>query len=192
MSIQNPTSARFSIRKARSGDCDGILECLAAAFASVRDSYTREAFLDTVLTPDTVKKRLQDMVVLVALLNNGDVIGTISCKVVNEDEGHLRGMAVRPEWHGSPVAAELLARAEEEFRKAGCSAITLDTTEPLTRAMRFYEKQGFGLRGELPNFSACGSWNIGSILPSDSECLAQSHFWQVSTHPQYFQCLLLP
>jgi hypothetical protein len=63
MSIQNPTSARFSIRKARSGDCDGILECLAAAFASVRDSYTREAFLDTVLTPDTVKKRLQDMVV---------------------------------------------------------------------------------------------------------------------------------
>jgi ribosomal protein S18 acetylase RimI-like enzyme len=61
-------------------------------------------------------------------------------------------MAVRPEWHGSPVAAELLARAEEEFRKAGCSAITLDTTEPLTRAMRFYEKQGFRATGRVAEF----------------------------------------
>jgi N-acetylglutamate synthase-like GNAT family acetyltransferase len=145
-------SAGFCIRKATASDCHGILECLASAFAPFRESYTLEAFLDTVLTPDTIKKRLQDMIVLVALEADGDVIGTISCKIVNAHEGHLRGMAVRPEWQGSSVAAELLARAEQESRDAGCSAITLDSTEPLKRAMRFYEKHGFRATGRVGEF----------------------------------------
>jgi N-acetylglutamate synthase-like GNAT family acetyltransferase len=152
MTVQKPISARFSVRKARSSDCEGILDCLAAAFASYRDSYTPEAFLDTVLTPDTIEKRLQDMVVLVAVQDDEDVIGTISCKVVNECEGHLRGMAVRPEWHGSSFATELLAHAEQEFRNAGCSTITLDTTHPLKRAMRFYESRGFRATGRVTDF----------------------------------------
>jgi GNAT superfamily N-acetyltransferase len=152
MRVHNPSSAQFSIRKARSGDCEEILDCLAAAFAAFRDSYRPEAFLDTVLTPDTIKKRLQEMVVLVALQDDADVCGTISCKVVNENEGHLRGMAVRPEWQGTSVARELLARAEQELRDAGCSAITLDTTQPLKRAMRFYEKHGYRATGRVADF----------------------------------------
>jgi RimJ/RimL family protein N-acetyltransferase len=150
--VQSANSERFSIRNATADDCRGILECLASAFAPFRESYTPDAFLDTVLTPDTVKKRLQEMVVLVALLDTGGVVGTIGCKVVHEFEGHLRGMAVRPEWQGSGVAAELLARAEEELRNAGCSAITLDTTEPLKRAMWFYEKHGFRATGRVGKF----------------------------------------
>jgi len=145
----NKASAAFSIRKAGSEDYQGVLECLATAFARFRESYTPDAFLDTVLAPDTIKTRLQEMVVFVALLDDGRVIGTISCKVVDEVEGHLRGMAVRPEWQGSQVAAELLARAEEELVNAGCSAITLDTTEPLKRATRFYEKHGFRATGKV-------------------------------------------
>ena len=145
-------SALFSVRKATIDDCHNILECLATAFAPFRDSYTPEAFLDTVLAPDTVKKRLQGMVVLLALQEDGDVIGTISCKVEHAGLGHLRGMAVRPEWQGSGVGAELLARAEEELRNSGCSTITLDTTQPLTRAVRFYEKHGFLATGQVADF----------------------------------------
>ena len=142
---------RFVIRRAKSEDCDGILECLASAFAPFRESYTPEGFLDTVLTPETISKRFQDMAVFVAV-EDGNVIGTISCKVVGGEEGHLRGMAVRPECQGSRVAGELLASAEQELCNAGCSTITLDTTEPLQRAVRFYEKHGFQTLGRVADF----------------------------------------
>ena len=92
------------------------------------------------------------MVVFVAVQGGGNVIGTIGCKVIDVSKGHLRGMAVRAEWQGSCVSAELLAHAEEELRNAGCLTITLDTTQPLQRAMRFYEKHGFRATGRVADF----------------------------------------
>ena len=145
-------SAAFAIRKATTDDSAGILECLASAFAPFRESYTPEGFLDTVLSPDTVQQRLQDMDIFVAVRTDGSVIGTIGCKVEHEGEGHLRGMAVKPEWQGSCLAADLLARAEEELRNAGCSMITLDTTQPLRRAVRFYERHGYQPTGRVGDF----------------------------------------
>jgi len=145
-------SAAFAIRRATIHDSAGILECLASAFAPFRASYTPGGFLDTVLSPDTVRQRLQDMNIFVAVRSDGCVIGTIGCRVEHAGEGHLRGMAVSPEWHGSRVAAELLARVEEVLRNAGCSVITLDTTQPLRRAVRFYEKHGFQATGRVGDF----------------------------------------
>jgi ribosomal protein S18 acetylase RimI-like enzyme len=37
----------------------------------------------------------------------------------------------------------LLQHAEAELARRGCARITLDTTEPLRRAMVFYEKHGY-------------------------------------------------
>jgi putative methionine-R-sulfoxide reductase with GAF domain/GNAT superfamily N-acetyltransferase len=145
-------SAAFAIRKATTDDSAEILECLASAFAPFRESYTPEVFLDTVLSPDTVQQRLRGMDIFVAARTNGSLIGTIAYKVEHAGEGHLRRMVVSPEWHGSLVAAELLARAEEELRNAGCSMITLDTTQPLRRAVRFYEKHGFQPTGRVVDF----------------------------------------
>jgi ribosomal protein S18 acetylase RimI-like enzyme len=138
----------FLIRRATNEDSAGIIDCLALAFAPFRESYTPEAFLDTVLTAESLAMRLQEMTIFVAADALGNVSGTISCKVV----GSVRGMAVRPEWQGAHLAADLLACAEEELRSAGCSTITLDTTEPLTRAARFYEKHGFQPSGRIPDF----------------------------------------
>jgi len=45
----------FAIRNATYEDCSAILECLRPAFAPYRESYTPEAFLDTVLTPQTFR-----------------------------------------------------------------------------------------------------------------------------------------
>jgi putative methionine-R-sulfoxide reductase with GAF domain/ribosomal protein S18 acetylase RimI-like enzyme len=146
------SSAAFTIRRATIDDSEGILECLASAFAAFRESYTPEGFLDTVLSAETVQQRLQDMDIFVAVRTDGTVIGTIACKVEHEGEGHLRGMAVKPEWQGSCLAADLLARAEEELRNAGCSTITLDTTQPLRRAVRFYEKHGYQPTGRVGDF----------------------------------------
>jgi len=44
------------------------------------------------------------------------------------------------------------ACAEAHLRQQGCARITLDTTEPLRRAMRFYEKHGYRPSGRITDF----------------------------------------
>ena len=134
---------RFSIRRATMDDSDGILSCLLAAFKRYESSYTSDAFEDTVLTAESLQKRLGLMSILVAISAGGEIVGTIAYHTVSPDEGHLRGMAVRPEWQGTGMAPALLQAAETELRKKQCKRITLDTTDSLRRAVRFYEKRGF-------------------------------------------------
>jgi GNAT superfamily N-acetyltransferase len=93
----------FTIRSADSNDGEGILACLASAFAPYRNSYTPAAFTDTVLDAEMVQHRLREMCAFVAV-SKGEVVGTIAC-AASGDEGHLRGMAVMPDWQGQGVAS---------------------------------------------------------------------------------------
>jgi GNAT superfamily N-acetyltransferase len=56
-------------------------------------------------------------------------------------------MALKPGYHGAGAAAALLQAAESELRSLGCTTVTLDTTAPLHRAMKFYEKHGYRQSG---------------------------------------------
>ncbi len=141
-----------TIRQATISDADGILDCLRAAFEPFRNAYTYAAYKDTVLTEASLRSRLLAMTVLVALDRAGKVIGTIAYKVSSDGEGHLRGMAILPECQGHGIADQLLQRAEEELTKEHCSRISLDTTEPLERAMRFYERHGYRRSGRTQDF----------------------------------------
>jgi ribosomal protein S18 acetylase RimI-like enzyme len=144
------TMPPFRIRKADRKDGSAILSCLAAAFEEYRDQYSAQAFADTVLDSETVQRRLSEMCVLLAMAEER-VVGTISWSV-NGVEGHLRGMAVSPDWQGAGVALALLTAAESELLRCGCSYVTLDTTETLARAMRFYESHGFAPSGRISDF----------------------------------------
>jgi ribosomal protein S18 acetylase RimI-like enzyme len=144
--------AEFIVRKATAKDSDAILHCLASAFEAYRASYTPAAYLDTVLSPQKISQRLQSMRVLVAVTAQGEVIGSIGCAIAPSGEGHLRGMAVLPQFQGLTVAESLLQTAEEQLTEQGCSRITLDTTEPLLRATRFYEKHGYTRSGKVTDF----------------------------------------
>jgi ribosomal protein S18 acetylase RimI-like enzyme len=97
------------------------------------------------------------MSVFVAVSESGEVVGTVGGGVVDDDEadageGHIRGMAVKPEWQGSGVAQQLLEMVEVELGQLKCSRITLDTTMPLERAMRFYERNGYRRSGRISDF----------------------------------------
>jgi GNAT superfamily N-acetyltransferase len=59
---------------------------------------------------------------------------------------------VHPDYQGRGVAGELLIAAEEELRAEGCTRVTLDTTTPLVRARRFYEKHGYATSGRVTDF----------------------------------------
>lgn len=141
-----------SVHRATSADANGVLHCLHTAFEPYRRRYTPDAFRDTVLGPETVTDRLASMAVFVAVTPAGEIVGTIGCRLVSAEEGHLRGMAVLREWHGAGVAAQLLAVTESELRSRHCHRVTLDTTAPLDRAMRFYEKHGYRRSGKIADF----------------------------------------
>jgi ribosomal protein S18 acetylase RimI-like enzyme len=142
----------ISVRKATAADAGAILGCLASAFEPYRARYTPGAYLDTVLTAETIARRLESMQVLVAVAAAEQVIGTIACAMSDGTEGHLRGMAVQPKWQGRGAAERLLRAAEAELLSRGCGRITLDTTEPLQRAMRFYEQHGYRRSGRITDF----------------------------------------
>ncbi|HEV3460320.1 MAG TPA: GNAT family N-acetyltransferase [Thermoanaerobaculia bacterium] len=142
----------FSIRKATEDDALGILACLRSAFEPYRDRYSEAAFVDTVPTLEALRQRARSMCHYVAVTANNEVVGTIACKVLAPDDGHIRGMAVQPGFQGRGVAGELLATVEAELAAAGCTRITLDTVAPLQRAIRFYERRGFRASGKVADF----------------------------------------
>lgn len=142
----------FSIRKATDEDAYAIVECLRAAFEPYRAAYTRDAYHDTVPSLDGIRERLASWSVLVATSARGDIVGTIASMRTSADEGHLRGMAVLPTVQNSGMAAQLLAAAERELRDLQCTRVSLDTTEPLQRAIRFYERKGYRPSGRVATF----------------------------------------
>ena len=141
-----------TIREATESDAAEVLECLRTAFEPYRPHYSPEAFADTTLTPATLRSRCSMMCVLVATSEDGDVVGTVAYRAIDRADCHIRGMAVLPSWQGQGVAQLLLGAIESGSRGRKCTRITLDTTEPLRAAIRFYEKNGFRRSGKIGDF----------------------------------------
>jgi len=150
--IMTGSTKRVTIRRAGLKDIPGVIHCLTAAFEPYRESYTQEAFRDTVPTAEDAQRRFNEMTILVAEDESSRIIGSISYHVYDSSEGHLRGMAVVPEFQGSGVANRLLRAAEAELRELGCSRVTLDATLPLKRATRFYMQHDFKATGITKDF----------------------------------------
>ena len=150
------------VRRAQVTDAEAIAGCLSAAFTRHRDEYTAGAYADTVLNSDGVRRRLQEMCLFVAV-SDGAIVGTIGC-MVNGSEGHLRGMAVLPHWQGTGVALALLQTAEGELKKNRCDCITLDTTAPLMRAVRFYSRNGYSASGRVADFFGMPLYEYRKLL----------------------------
>jgi len=145
-------SAGYRIERACAADLPGVVGCLAEAFEAYRTRYTEGGFADTVPTLEACERRSREMTILVARDDAGAVAGTIACQKAGPGEGHLRGMAVRPALQGAGVANDLLASAEAELKSLGCLRVTLDTTIPLERAIRFYERNGYAATGVVTDF----------------------------------------
>lgn len=142
----------WKVRKATKADAPAILGSLRVAFEPYRDRYTPEGFTDTVLTSELLTQRFTTMTLFVATDDASEIVGTIGCQALASGEGHIRGMAVLPAWRGSGVANQLLKVAELELHVQGCTWVSLDTTEPLAAAQRFYEKNGYRRSGKIADF----------------------------------------
>jgi GNAT superfamily N-acetyltransferase len=146
-----PAADIITIRRAQVEEVESIVECLESAFEPFRSQYMRDAFRDTVLSSEAIRERMVHMTVYVAIATEREVVGTVASALEGEDD-HLRGMAVRPAWQGRRIADQLLLVAEKDLLAGGCVRITLDTTVPLQRAIRFYQRNGFVPSGRVTDF----------------------------------------
>jgi len=156
----------FTIKKANEENAPYIHQLLMKAFKKYRDFYTKEGFEDTVLSGNRAKKRIRNMNVYVAIDNEGRIIGTIGWQKVNNDEAHLRGMAVHPKCQGNGVAEDLLKKVETDVLSKNLSKLTLDTTNILQRAQHFYRKHGFKKTGKIDDFFGRTVYEFAKTLHS--------------------------
>ena len=140
-----------AIRHARDADIPGILHCLQSAFAPFAQEYTEAAMRDTVLDSASLRSRMTHMSVFVAELNKG-IVGTIAAAPLDDEHGHLRGMAVLPSFEHAGVGRRLVHRALDDLTVSGCRQATLGTTAVLVRAAKFYESAGFARTGRVSDF----------------------------------------
>lgn len=141
----------ITIRKALAAEAGGVRRCLASAFEPFRYQYTRGAFEDTVPTVEAIRERMAHMTVYIAVAGTREIVGTVAYGVEG-GEGHLRGMAVQPAWQGHGAAERLLRAVENDLIAAGYRRITLDTTDPLQRAIAFYRRNGFVPSGNVADY----------------------------------------
>ena len=141
----------ITVRAASIKDADAIIACLDAAFEPYRTHYTPGAFADTVVGAAAIEQRFQKMTVFVAEAGSL-LVGTLSAEVAAGGVGHLRGMAVLPDWQGRGAALALLSAAERHLAVRGCARVTLDTTLPLDRAIAFYIRNGYAPTSRVQDF----------------------------------------
>ncbi|MFX1279349.1 MAG: GNAT family N-acetyltransferase [Promethearchaeota archaeon] len=153
------------IRKAEIKDAKRIHEVILAAFEQYRYFYSPEGFADTVMSEAMAVERIKRTTIYIAEDQSGEIIGTIGWKKVSKEEGHIRGMAVHPNFQGkkSP-ATDLLKMVEIDALSEGCSFLTLDTTEVLERAQNFYRKNGFAKTGKTGDFFGATIFEFKKII----------------------------
>ena len=82
--------------------------------------------------------------------SDGKIIGTIGLINHGSGRGYIKRMAVATEHRGKGVAQKLLATLMEFAKSSGYYGLYLATSENMTAAIRFYEKEGFERIAALP------------------------------------------
>lgn len=88
-----------------------------------------------------------------AAYENGEYIGGVTGEIL-WNTMHVSLLAVNPAKKGKGVGTLLLKQAEEYAKQNQCTQIHLETMS--YQAPRFYEKNGFKVFGELPDFMQQG------------------------------------
>lgn len=73
-------------------------------------------------------------------------------RMVGPSVGHVTQLCVAPDWRGFGIGSELLRRAVDGFRRAGCDAVSLTVTASNERAVQLYERAGFRTLACFPAF----------------------------------------
>lgn len=108
---------------------------------------------------------------------NGNIIGCVGLKKVNENMGEIKKFFVLPEYRGKGVAQKLLQTLIKAALKHQFGFLVLGTVDKLKAAARFYQKSGLRLISpkELP--------------PEFEKCHLDTHFFKGEINEVAALCL---
>jgi ribosomal protein S18 acetylase RimI-like enzyme len=152
-----------SIRRATPADAPALASVAAATFALACPPGTTQAnialFIETSLSEQSFEGYLSSHVHRLWLAEDGEPVGyamavhgeptdpDIQSAVAVRPTLELSKIYVRESHHGSGVAQALMDAAISEAAGSGAVSVWLGVNQQNVRANRFYEKQGFVLRG---------------------------------------------
>jgi amino-acid N-acetyltransferase len=116
----------LTLRRATLADVPGI--------ASVMADYVVQG----VLLPRPVSELYQCIREFHVAVRNGEVVACAALRLLWDDLGEVRSLAVHPGHHGQGLGAKLVSRVLEDARVVGLPRIIA-----LTRELEFFEKCGF-------------------------------------------------
>ena len=70
----------------------------------------------------------------------------------DENNIYIASMAVKPEYHGKGAGSMLLKETDRIAYEKQCSKLILETSAPLTDAIRLYEKFGYERTGKTTDY----------------------------------------
>lgn len=140
------------VRMAEREDIKGIHNILAEAFAPYRKDYTERAYNVTVVSIKEMENKLNDpsKLILVAQLQN-KIVGTVAVKM-SSDNFYIQSMAVRPGVQREGIGMVILEAIERHAKEIDVNELSLECYEPLTKAIRLYEKFGFRKTGKRRSY----------------------------------------
>jgi GNAT superfamily N-acetyltransferase len=144
----------MELRRATPEDAAALTGTVADGFATFREWAPREwrpPEFDEASVARLAEALAGGELWCVIAFEGGEPAGHASLDSVTTEEPapappgamYLRQMFVRARWHGSGVAAQLMAAAVEEARRRELRRIILWTPRGARRACRFYEREGW-------------------------------------------------
>lgn len=137
----------FRIDEYKEGDMEGVIDAIDTTLRDIGViSKTAEKIDndDLFKIPEVYSGRGRFWVAKVGK----KIIGTVAVKEVDEQTVVLNRMFVLVEYHGSGLGQKLFDVAIDFVREQSFKKMILDTDKAMSRAHRFYEKNGFVRVGE--------------------------------------------
>lgn len=99
---------------------------------------------------ESVKRVVRDLAAgggAVAELH-GRAVGCLRWQVAANGDFHVRRAAVEPELQGRGIGRALMAWAEEEAQRRGCTGVSVGVRAALPGNLEFYRRLGYAVTGE--------------------------------------------
>ena len=143
----------LTIRPADISEIKNIHNLLLESFMPYKKYYTESAFNATVISTDEITKRIKntEFCVLVALFKN-KITGTASLHQRNKKSLHINTMAVDPRYQNKGIGLQLLQYISDVAKQKNLQQLSLETSKPLEKAIKFYKKFGFKKTGKIRDY----------------------------------------
>jgi N-acetylglutamate synthase-like GNAT family acetyltransferase len=107
----------------------------------LRDSILRKP-LGLSFSPEELEKESED--ILIACVDDGDMLGCCVLSEISPETVRLRQMAVPDKLHGKGIGASIMSFAETLAKDKGYRCVTMHARDT---AIGFYEKFGYKIKG---------------------------------------------